>query len=301
MVNPAKVDDLAARRTEICAELAGAGWPEPMWLETTPEDPGCGQTERAIAQGAEIVFACGGDGTVMACVSALAGTRTALAVLPSGTGNLLAANLGLPGDVAAGIAVALGGGRRQLDVGVVENRCFVVMAGMGFDAKMLDDASEALKARIGWPAYVLAALRHLRDRPMRLRLRLDGQPAGRRRARSVVVGNVGRLQGGVRLLPDAEPDDGQLDVAVIAPHTLGHWLRLAWGVLRHRPRASLMQTYRAARVEIISDRPQARELDGDVIEPGSRLDIQVRPRALWLCVPQPDGSPDLAAGAPRTP
>src|SRR5207247_6252451 len=93
VVNPAKISDLDGRRREICAALAEAGWPEPLWLETTPEDPGCGQTAEAVEQGAEVVFACGGDGTVMACAGTLAGTEVALAILPSGTGNLLATNM----------------------------------------------------------------------------------------------------------------------------------------------------------------------------------------------------------------
>jgi diacylglycerol kinase family enzyme len=285
VVNPSKVVDLDARRRDICAALAEAGWPEPLWLETTPEDPGCGQTEEAVATGVGVVFACGGDGTVMACATVLAGTPVALAILPSGTGNLLATNLGLSSEVAEGIAVATGGERRLIDVGVVGDRCFTVMAGMGFDAQMIDAASEDLKKRIGWPAYVVAALRHLRHRPVRVRIRLDGGPPLRRRARAVLVGNVGKLQGGIPLLPDAQPDDGWLDVAVLTPHTIRHWLAVAWGVLRRRRDIARMETFRARHVEVFSTRPQPRELDGDLIEPARTLDVTIRPAALWLCVP----------------
>ena len=297
VVNPSKVIDLEERRREICAALAEAGWPEPLWLETTPEDPGCGQTRQAVAEGSRVVFAFGGDGTVMACVSELVDTDVALAVLPAGTGNLLAANLGLPDDVAAGVALAVGTGRRRIDVGEVGERRFAVMAGMGFDARMLDATPEKLKARIGWPAYAVAALRHLKERPMRVRIRLDDGPWLARRARTVLVANVGRLQGGIPLLSEASPDDGQLDVAVITPQTIGHWAAMAWAVARRRavPR---METLRAARVHVLSDREQPRELDGDVIEPGRSLEVVVRERALLLCVPEPDEAPDLAAGAP---
>jgi YegS/Rv2252/BmrU family lipid kinase len=286
VVNPSKVTDLDGRRREICAALARAGWPEPLWLETTPDDPGCGQTRQAIRDGASVVFACGGDGTVMACASELAGTDVALAVLPSGTGNLLAANLGLSSDVAAGVKVATGGKRRRIDVGVVGDRCFTVMAGMGFDAEMLEATPEKLKKHVGWPAYLIAALRRLRSRPMRVRIRLDGGPPIRRRARTVLVGNVGRLQGGIPLLPDAEPDDGCLDVAVLTPHNLRHWLLLAWGVVRRRRDVPRMETFRARHIEVTSDREQSRELDGDVIAPGRTLSVAIRPRALCLCVPE---------------
>lgn len=299
VVNPVKVPDLDEFRRTVESVLARAGWPAPLWFETTPDDPGVGQTHEAMRAGAEVVFACGGDGTVMACVCPLAGTGVALAVLPAGTGNLLAANLGLHHDVRAGVLLAVRGGRRRLDVGSMDGRYFAVMAGIGFDAQMLDATSDRAKARIGWPAYVLGALRHLRDRPMRVRLRLDGERLLRRRARTVLVGNVGRLPGGMRLLPEAEPDDGLLDVAVLSPGKLRHWASLGWAVLTRRRRVPGMETFRAARVTVTTDRSQARQLDGDLIEPGRTLTVAVRPAALTLCVPQPERAPDLAEGAER--
>src|SRR5690349_2131565 len=155
VVNPAKVQDMATLRATVEGALEQAGWPAPQWFETTPDDPGRGQARAAVESGAEVVFVCGGDGTVMSAVSALAGTDVQLAMLPAGTGNLLAANLGLSTDLAAGLEVAVEGGLRRLDVGAVDGQHFVVMAGMGFDAQMLDATSERSKARIGWPAYVV--------------------------------------------------------------------------------------------------------------------------------------------------
>jgi diacylglycerol kinase family enzyme len=297
VVNPSKVLDIDGLRQTVTALLGEAGWPEPAWYETTREDPGRGQARQAVEGGARVVFACGGDGTVRSCVSALAGTEVALAVLPSGTGNLLAANLGLTHDLVAGIEVALAGGMRQIDVGTVDGECFAVMAGMGLDAEMLAATSEATKARIGWLAYVFGALRHLRDRPMRVSIRIDDQPPIRRRARTVLVANVGRLKGGLRLLLDAEPDDGAFDVAVLTPRTLGHWASLAWAVARRRRRVPRMEVYRGRSVEVISNRPQPRELDGDLIAPGRTLCVEMRPESLWLCVPRPASSPDLAERA----
>jgi diacylglycerol kinase family enzyme len=297
VVNPVKVPDMDLLRRTVDEGLANAGWSRPDWYETTPEDAGRGQAAAAVEKGAELVFACGGDGTVMSVVTALAGTDVAMAVIPAGTGNLLAANLGLATDAATGVEVVLEGGRRRIDVGVVGDQCFAVMAGMGFDAEMLEGTSETAKKRIGWLAYVGGAVKHLRNRPMRVRIVLDGGAPMPRRPRTVIVGNVGRLQGGVRLLGDAHPDDGKLDVAILSPRSLRHWAELGWAVLRRHKRVPRMETFRAERVEISSTRPQPRQLDGDLIEPGKSLKIQVKHRALLLCVPQPDSDPDLAYDA----
>ncbi len=298
VINPTKVVDVAERRRRILEALAEAGWDPPLWFETTRDDTGAKQTRQAVDAGVEVVFACGGDGTVMACVGALVGTEVALAVLPAGTGNLLAANLGLPDDPAAGVEVAVRRGRRKIDVGVVGDRTFAVMAGMGFDAAMVGGAPERLKRRLGWPAYAFSAAKHLRSRPMRVEVRLDDRAPLHRRARSVLVANVGRLQAGIRLLTDAEPDDGLLDVVLITPGKLRHWAVLAAAVLLRRDRTPRMEVFRARRVEVISDRPQPRQLDGDVIEPADTLSVRVVHEALWLCVPQPADAPDLAEGAP---
>ena len=295
--NPARVEDIDERRVAVDETLAKAGWPAPVWIETTVEDQGAGQARRAVEDGAQVVFACGGDGTVRSCIEGLVGTDTALAVLPAGTGNLLAANMEVPDDPAAGVRLATEGGRRRIDIGDVDGQSFAVMAGMGFDAAMLHDTSTKLKSAIGAPAYVLSALKHLRDRRMTVTITLDDRPPIRRRARTVVVGNVGRLQGGVTLLADAEPDNGQLEVAVLAPKTIGHWIALAWGVLRRGRDVAHMDVMRARRVTVTSDREQPRQLDGDTIEPGRTLAVTVRPSALELCVPQPEESPDLAEGA----
>jgi diacylglycerol kinase family enzyme len=303
VVNPVKLDDPDRLRRTVDRALERAGWPAPEWYETTVDDPGEAQARAAVEAGAEVVFVCGGDGTVMSCATALVGTEAALAVLPSGTGNLLAANLGLSNDLAAGIEVAIEGGRRRLDLGELlgradsPNRYFTVMAGMGFDAQMLAATSETTKSVIGWPAYVVGALKHLRDRPMRVSVRIDEQPPMRRRARSVLVANVGRLQGGVRLFKEAEPDDGWLDVAILTPRTVGHWAALGWAVVRRRDRVPGMEIYRGHRVEVASNRPQPRQLDGDVVEPGRSLRVEVRPQAIWLCVPRPEQDEDLAYDA----
>jgi diacylglycerol kinase family enzyme len=284
--NPTKVTDLPALKKRVEPVMARAGWEPPLWLETTVEDPGAGMAKQAVDEGCDVVFVAGGDGTVMAAATSLAGTGVPLAILPTGTGNLLARNLDLPfTDEEACLRIGLTGRSRAIDVGAVEDRKFVVMAGLGFDAAMMRDAPEGLKKKVGWPAYVVSATKHLRGRGIRVALTLDdGEPLNRR-VRTVVVGNVGKLQGNIPLLPDAVPDDGVLDVVVIAIRNVFDWVRVGSRVIR---RADVpdrrMERFTAKHILIEASHAQPRQLDGDVIEDGRRLDIQVEPGALLVKV-----------------
>jgi YegS/Rv2252/BmrU family lipid kinase len=283
--NPASGGQTGDRRAEVEAALASNAL-DARWYETTRQDPGRALTRRAVAEGTDLLMVSGGDGTVMACVTGLAGSGVPLAVLPSGTGNLLASNFDIPDDLDGALEVALHGERRPLDVGTFGADRFVVMCGIGFDAAMLRDADPELKARIGAAAYVVSGMRHLRRRPTRFQLRLDGRSPVARSGQGVLVGNLGRLQGGLPVMPDASPSDGQLDVAVLKTRTLLDWLALAARVLtRRRQRDPQMEYFRARRVEVRCDRPQPAERDGEPAEPTRELVVEVVPGALTLCVP----------------
>jgi YegS/Rv2252/BmrU family lipid kinase len=288
IVNPVKFGDGQRFRGEVSAAMAGRGWDEPLWLETTPEDPGGGQARAAVAAGVDLVLACGGDGTVTACGAGLAGSGTPMGVVPAGTGNLLARNLGLPLDARAAIAVALGGVNRGLDVGVANGRPFLVMAGLGLDARMLGSTSEPLKKRLGWIAYAVAGVRHLRDRPMRVTLQADGGLPERRRASAVIAGNVGRLQAGLTLLPGAAPDDGLLDVVVLTASGWTGWLGVAAQVVLRRGGAGgAVQRGAFKELRIEADRAYPWELDGELIGSTRQLDIGIQPERLVIRVPRP--------------
>jgi len=286
VLNPVHLDDPEKFRALVGAAMTEHGWSEPIWLETTSEDPGEGQARAAVEAGADLVMACGGDGTVTASAAGLAGTGVPLAVIPLGTGNLLARNLGLPIDLGDALTVAFTGGSRRLDAGVANGSLFLTMAGLGLDAKMLDGASKTVKKRFGWAAYVVSALRHLRDRPMRVRLRTDSGPPLRRRASGVIVGNVGALQGGLQLLPDAQPDDGLLDVVVLTAQGWAGWLAVAAHVLRRRSGATARVIRRTCReLRIDTDRAQLWQLDGEVMGRTRQLVITIRPGVLLVRVP----------------
>jgi YegS/Rv2252/BmrU family lipid kinase len=288
VVNPTKVTNPAALRARAEAFMSSAGWAASLWLETTADDPGVGMCARAVEEGCAVVFVCGGDGTVRAGATALAGTDVPMAIVPLGTGNLLARNLNLPlDDQTEALRIGLHGATRQIDVGVVEDKRWVVMAGLGFDAAIMRDAPELLKKTVGWPAYVVSAVRHLRGQRISLRITIDDGEPIERRARTVLVGNVGKLQGGLLLLPDAQVDDGVLDVVVLAPRNALDWVRLASRVLRRgRVPDRRMERFRGTHVVIEASESQPRQLDGDLIGDGRTMDIHVEPGVLAVQVPR---------------
>jgi YegS/Rv2252/BmrU family lipid kinase len=292
ILNPAK-SDAADLRRDVDKTLASAGWSPSLWLETTPTDPGFGMAEAAVEAGVQLVVICGGDGTVMACLDALSNTGLPVAVLPIGSGNLLARNLGIPLEFDESLDVAVNGDDRRIDLGRVGEQAFAVMAGMGFDAAMMADTTETMKRLAGWPAYVVSALRHLRDPVMRIELSIDGGPPVRRSARTVLVGNVGQLEGGLELLPAASADDGLLDVVIVAPRTLRDWLRVAYRIIR-KPHTQdrHLERFAGQTISIVADSEVPRQVDGEVIAHGRRIDARVEPGALIVRVP-----PSSAAAA----
>jgi YegS/Rv2252/BmrU family lipid kinase len=285
VVNPTKVDDDEAFRKSVRQVMDDHGWDEPLWLETTPEDPGRGQAESAVTTGVDVVLACGGDGTVTACAEGVTGTGVPLAVIPLGTGNLLARNVGLPTDLAEALAVALGPAQQPVDAGRVNGTLFVVMAGLGLDARMLDGTSEPLKKRLGWLAYAISAVRHLRDRPMRLTVSADGGRPQRMRASTLIIGNVGWLQGGLPLMPQARPDDGLLDAVALTARGVTGWLAAAAAIMARRPAHDGIYRVQFAELRVTLARQQLWELDGEVMGSTRQLTVRAEPGALLLRMP----------------
>jgi YegS/Rv2252/BmrU family lipid kinase len=289
--NPSSGGDTASEGSDHIREAIEATGKKLIWLETTAEDSGQGMAKQAVEQGADVVIACGGDGTVMACATGLAGSQVPLAVLPLGTGNLAAANFDIPDDLDGALEIALTCRRRRIDLGKTGDASgdgrFVIAAGMGFDAAMLRDANHTLKARIGPLAYVWSALRNLRRPRATYRLRLDGGQELTRRAQGVLVANLGKIQGGLPILPDAVPDDGQFDIAVLKTRTLGDWVGVAARILvRRRKTGPDVDTFRARTVAIRCDRDQPVQFDGDVVDPTDRLHLEIDRASLTLAVPE---------------
>ena len=309
--NPIKVN-LDALKAAVTAAESEAGWPTTLWYETTEDDPGQGPAKRAIADGATVVMAAGGDGTVRAVAEAVAGSPAALALLPSGTGNLLARNLGLTLDnVQESVSTAFAGHDRAIDLGWAEiergdgereEHAFLVMAGAGLDAKMVANTDPELKKRVGWVAYVDAIRKALADgNRISLRYRLDDGPTRSMRAHTVLIGNCGSLPANILLLPEAAVDDGIFDIVALRPEGfvgwVQIWVKIVWenGVLRRslvgRKLMGLTKEVRTLRYlkgrsfTMRFEREEEFELDGDTF--GTAIAVRARVDAGGITVRMP--------------
>ena len=295
-------------------------WLRTHWYETEAEDAGVAATRQALADGASVVLASGGDGTIRAVAEALRGTGVPLVIVPQGTGNLLARNLGMPlSDLKAAVRAAFHGEDRPIDLGLLtitredgaeSEHVFLVLAGMGLDARAIRATRSSLKKHLGWLAYVDAGVRTIiKDRPLRLHYSIEGSVAKPLTVYTVMIGNCGLMPGGVMLIPNAQIDDGKLDVVALKPLGAFSWLRiwhkLGWehGILRRVRRgrskidlvndtSSQAVTYvQTRRFALSTDQPEPIQLDGDdfglvvaaacMVDPGA-LTVRVLPE--WEAV-----------------
>lgn len=290
-------------------EVLEAALPEGVevsWFETTKDDPGRGAAENALAAGAGLILAAGGDGTIRAVAEHLAETAATadLGIVPLGTGNLLARNLGVPlGNVSAAVARAFENEATTIDIGWadvhvsddVQRHAFAVMAGFGIDAHMITETNDDLKDRAGWLAYVESLGRALSaSAVIDIRLTMDGEDAVEDRAHTLLVGNCGMLQGGIALLPDADPSDGALDLLVLQADGVAGWMDTArnmmWdhGIKRLFARDTTSDdtgsasTIRGRLTTLTVDlaEPRMFEVDGDTVGEATRVEISIQPAAL---------------------
>ncbi|MDN5563532.1 MAG: phosphatase PAP2 family protein [Luteococcus sp.] len=291
--NPSKVIDRASFRRTVEYELEHGGWEDPLWLQTRPDDPGYSMTRTAIERGVDLVLVAGGDGTVRIVCSELAGSGIPLGIIPAGTGNLLARNLDIPLDEVAAARVAFGGIAKPIDLVKVTidgddstAEHFAVMAGIGIDARIMENTRPELKKTVGSAAYFLAAAQEINAEPMDLTFQVDGQPPERRRAMMAVVGNVGILQGGLQLIPRASATDGLLDLSIASPRNHIDWAAMATRVMALRSeRVNRVDQIQAQRVRISVAEEMPYELDGDTAGRATVFEAEVVPQALLLMQP----------------
>jgi diacylglycerol kinase (ATP) len=274
--------------SELRQTLIASGVTDPLWFEVpkSAKAPKC--VRRAVKLGADLVFVWGGDGMVQRCIDAVAGSSVAIAILPAGTANLLATNLDIPKDLAQAVAIGLHGSRRLLDVGVLNGERFAVMAGAGFDARIMGGVDSAAKERFGRLAYFGSSARAMRSGRRHMKITVDGDVWFEGKASCVLFGNVGTVAGGLRIFPDAQPDDGLLEIGVVTAHRLLDWLRVLTRIASHDPAKSPMVSMTHGRkFSVRLDRSLPFELDGGARTKTRKLRVRVKPGAVCVCVPEP--------------
>jgi YegS/Rv2252/BmrU family lipid kinase len=297
-VSTGKVAVIAHRRKtlggglpELRAALAAAGITDPAWFEVPKSKKAPKAVRKALRDGPGLLLVWGGDGMVQRCVDALAGAKgkaegVTVGIIPAGTANLLAKNLGIPHDLGEALEIALGGASRRLDLGIVNGEHFAVMAGAGFDARMIDDADRASKAHLGSLAYVRSGAAAMRADADSIHVLVDGVTFFEGPATCVLVGNVPRATGGLLVFNDARPDDGVLDVGVVTAEGTVQWLRVLSRVALHRGEGSpFVTTMQGRTVDVTFDEPVVYELDGGVRPATDTLHFEVKPSAVSIRVP----------------
>jgi len=307
--NPIKVE-LDALRAVVRREEQAAGWRQSVWIATSEDDPGQGAASKAIAAGVSMVIVAGGDGTVRAVAEGLQHTSIPVAILPSGTGNLLARNLKLTlDDPESSIRTAFSGKDRSVDLGLIDiereddttsTHAFLVMAGLGLDAKMIANTDDDLKKRAGWLAYAKALSVTLRDKDeLRCQYSLDSGPNRALRAHTIIVGNCGSLPAKIVLLPDASVDDGEFEVVILRPKGFVGWvqifIKVLWenGVLNRTKagrslmtkQVSALRYVKATELKMELASPARIELDGDGFGTAKGFTARIIPGELTVRVP----------------
>jgi YegS/Rv2252/BmrU family lipid kinase len=276
---------------ELRRRLTDGGIDKLLWYEVSTSRKAPKQVRKAVKAGVDLLVVWGGDGIVQRSLVVLArvkgGSKIPLAVIPAGTGNLLATNLGVPHDLEQAVDVALHGKRRRIDLGRLDGEYFGVMAGVGFDGAMINDTDRKMKDRLGKLAYVWTGLRHVDGKPATARIMVDGQKWFDDEASCILIGNVGKITGGIEAFDDAKPDDGWLDVGVATAQGALQWARaLGTMAVGRSDRSPFVRTTRARRIDVKLKSKMAYELDGGARTRTRRLSAAVVPGAVKVCAPR---------------
>lgn len=291
IINPASGSSDDNFRQSIEEELTERGIAFEM-RETDPEKGGFEIAQKAIADGARQLVACGGDGTIMSVVNGMAqaadgkGAQTTLAIIPGGTANLLAGALGIPSDVKEAVAVLAAGQKRTIDLGRCGENIFALGLGLGLTERLVSQTSAQEKEKIGKLAYAKAMLREMGVKPTSFRFKLDDGSEKQARGVAIVIANAGQIGHGLSFAPDAAMDDGVIDLCILHRFYFRDVLRMLWQSLRGQlPADRAVSFHQAKRIEIQSDPPLDLQIDGEVVDMTTPLVAEVLPKALTVCVP----------------
>jgi diacylglycerol kinase family enzyme len=294
VINPSKFDDVDAAKSTVTAVAARVGWSEPIWFETTIEDSGTAAATEALEAVADVVCAMGGDGTVRAVAGVLRGTGVPYALLPSGTGNLLARNLGLPlNSLEEAVEIALLGQDRAIDVGTAtfddgEERVFVVMGGVGLDAQIMDNTDDELKKKVGWGAYVAAGAPAIFKGGFEATITVDGAAEEPTNCLMVLACNCSSVVANIELATGAVLDDGDLELVMLRPNAVAGWLGVAIDVAtRNRNGLASLKQWPGREFSFELDQAVLAELDGDPVGETRSGRFGVDPGSLIVRLPVP--------------
>ncbi len=274
------------------AALIRRGLQNLRWYEISKSRKAPNKVRKALRHRPDLLLLWGGDGLVQRCVDALDGHDLPIGVIPAGTANLLARNLDIPISLDDAVEVALHGVNRRIDVGVCNGERFTVMAGLGFDAAMIDNADGALKDRLGRLAYLWTGAQQLNTDTVRMRIKVDGSRWFDGPASCVLVGNVPKVFGAVQVFDQARPDDGLLDVAVATAATPTEWTRTLTTVATGSPdRSRFVSTTRGRKLSVKLSGTLRYEIDGGARALTDRLKVRVVAAGLRVRVPATDHPP----------
>lgn len=305
IVNPvACPKGVEARKAEIIPKLEQRGWRVQAYETCAPEGA-LPEARRAVEAGTDLVIVVGGDGTVMEAINALIGTDIPIAIVPSGTGNVLALNLGIPTDVPHSLDIALTGSPHPIDLveaktqilspagrdGAPEpggaKKYFAIMGGVGYDAQIMQETGRQAKQRFGRLAYIWTALKALGERRFPVAIRIDGNQAVHYRAKSVMIANMGEILPNLKVFPQARPDDGIIEVGVLKAARFVDFLHLVFHTLLGRPEEDpAFDAYQARQISLVVGGSEPLQLDGDPIGQAHRLDLTVAPGAIRVMMPR---------------
>ena len=260
------------------------------------EDPQAASelARQAAVQGFDQVIAAGGDGTVNAVINGIAASASALGIIPLGTANALAKNIGLgDGDIGAAVQVIAQARIRRIDLGMMNGRYFGTMAGVGLDAQVASEVNDHWKRRLGSLAFVTQFLTTAtRYQPCDFDLQLDGEPSLDivEPLWAIVICNFPLYTWRLTFVPQARADDGQLDVIIFHHCRLHHLLgpvarSFLWG--NGLGKSRYITLTRARRIQISSQPVCWWQADGD-IGGQTPVVVEVAAEALSLIVPPSD-------------
>jgi diacylglycerol kinase (ATP) len=260
----------------------------PLWCEVSKSKCAPEQVRRALEEGANLIFIWGGDGMVQRCADVLAGSKAVLAIVPAGTANLLASNLGIPRHIESAVEIGLSGVHRRLDLGRVNGERFATMAGAGFDARVVRDADIDVKRRLGRMGYLFAVSKNVHAEPFDAEIEVDGTLWFQGHASCVLFGNVGRLFAGISVFDCAQPDDGMLDLGVATPDGWAEWTRtIARTTFGSPAKSPFVRVTKGRVIDAKLGRKVLYELDGGARKKTRALRVEIEPAAVNVCVPAP--------------